>query len=190
MSKMLADEIQVIKAVSMEVDSDTVLIATLQYHTEVRDDTGKLDRSKSFYRWAARAMKKNDVKDEIKARMADDKRLERGKWLDETLPFYLCIGNDSRNAAIANWLNLKLKKIVTWDAGQKILQGWKKKTAKTAEGFYPNAAYRIDGYTAANGDIVDLNDKDAILKHINQNLFAPVRKDSRAEKTAAQPKEN
>lgn len=173
MSKMLADEIQVVKAVSMEVDPNTILIASLQYHTEENKDTGKLDRSKSMYRWTARAMTKDAIEAEVKSRMADDKRLERGTWPNEKLPYYLCIDNDSRNFAIANWFNLKLKKTVSWEIGQKILKGWKKQTAKTAEGFYPNATYRIDGYTADNGDVIRLDDKEAILKHINQNLFAP-----------------
>ena len=173
MSKMLADEIQVVKAVSIEVDPNTVLVASLQYHTESSPDTGKVDRSKSMYRWSGFVMTKDALKAEIQNRMSDENRLKRGKWLNEKLSYYFCIGNDSTNSTIANWLNLKMKKIVPWEMGQKFLKGWKNKTSSTAEGFYPNAAYRIDGYVCDDGAVVSLDDKEALLKHVNQTMTAP-----------------
>ena len=188
MSKMLADEIQVVKATTIEIDPETVLLATLQYHTESNADTGKLDRSKSYYRWMARVMTKNAANDEIRKRMSDTVRLERGKWPNDNSPYYFCVDNDSTNAAIARWFETKMKKskIVSWDMGQKILNGWKKATAKSDEGFYPNATYRIDGYKSENGDIVSLSDKATLLKHVNQNLLASFVSKSKenAEKTA------
>ena len=45
---MLKDEIQIIKAVLMEVDDDVIALVTEQYHTEADETTGKTDRSKSM----------------------------------------------------------------------------------------------------------------------------------------------
>lgn len=184
MANMLKDEIQVIKAVSMEVDPNTVLIVTLQYHTEAKaEDASKVDRSKSFYRWGALVMDKEHIASEIQTRMLDKNRLERGKWPNDKIPYYLCIDNDSKNSTIANWLNLKLKKTVSWEIGQKILNGWKKKTASRPEGYVPNAKYRIDGYVCEDGFVVSLDNKEELMKHVNQSLIAPFLKTSKTDKT-------
>ena len=35
----------------------------------------------------------------------------------------------------------------------------------------PELEYAILAYTADNGDIVNLNDREALLKHVGQNLY-------------------
>ena len=173
MAKMLKDEIQVIKAVMMELDNDNVVLVTQQYHTETNPETNKVDRAKSLYRWVARPMTKDSLKKMIAGYLDDANRLNRGKWPDDKLDFFLCIGNGSENWRIGNFFQNKLKKLRTWEYGQKVINGWEAKTANRDEGYNPSAKYVIEGYVADNGDKISLTDKDALLKHIGENLIAP-----------------
>lgn len=173
MAKMLKDEIQIIKAVLMEVDDDTVALVTEQYHTEVDETTGKTDRSKSMYRWVARAWKKDDYKDMVRRLMDDSRRLERGRWPDDKLDYFLCVGNGSENSRIASFFDQKLKKLRTWEYGQKVLQGWQTKTAKRDEGYNPGSKYVVDGYVGPNGKKYSITDKATFLNNIGVNLIAP-----------------
>lgn len=173
MAKMLKDEIQVIKAVLMEVDDDTVALVAENYHTEADGSTGKTDRSKSLYRWIARAWKKDDYKKMVAWYMDDSRRLDRGKWPDDKLDYFFCVGNGSENSRIAGFFNEKLKKLRTWEYGQKVLQGWQTKTAKRDEGYYPGSKYVVDGYAAPDGKKYSITDKATFLNNIGVNLVAP-----------------
>lgn len=171
MAKMLKDEMSVIKSVMVEIDPDTVVLVTDQYHTE-KNDLGKVDRSKSEYRWLARVMTKAEVKKMIDWCYADENRLNRWRWPNDKSKFYVAPA-DSQNSKVGNWLENKLKKIRTWDYGMKVFKGWETQTAKRQEGYNPAAAYVVDGYVADNGDIVSITDREALLKHVGQNLLAP-----------------
>ena len=173
MAKMLKDEIQVIKAVLMEVDDDTVALVAENYHTEADGSTGKTDRSKSLYRWIARAWKKDDYKKMVAWYMDDSRRLDRGKWPDEKLPYFLCVGNGSENWRIGNFFQTKLSKLRPWDYGQKVLQGWQTKTDKRDEGYNPGSKYVTEGYIAPDGTSHDITCKETFLKNIGVNLIAP-----------------
>lgn len=173
MAKMLKDEIQVIKAVLMEVDNDTVALVTEQYHTEEDPSTGKTDRSKSMYRWVARSWKKDDYNNMVRHLLDDSRRLERGHWPDDSLDYFLCVGNGSENSRIASFFGQKMKKLRTWEYGQKVLQGWQNKTAKRDEGYNPGSKYVVDGYAAPDGTVYSITDKDTFLKNIGVNLIAP-----------------
>lgn len=176
MAKMHKDEITVLKSLMIEIDTDNLMLVTMQYHVEPRED-GKVDRSKSKYRWLARVMPKTEVKDIIKFCWADENRLNRWKWPNDTWPYYIYAG-ESDNRTIGSWLATKLNKIQKWEDGVKQLYGWKKKTPSHPVAEYvKKAMYVHSGYTADNGDTVDLTDKDALLKHIGQNLFHPQVKD-------------
>lgn len=172
MAKMLRDEVQLLKGFLMEVDDDTVALVTEQYHTESNPSTGKVDRSKSFYHWVARSWKKADYDKLINWYMDDARRLQRGHWPDDKRSFYLAIGNGSENWRIGDFLRTKLKKVLSWENGQKIMNGWKSKTAKRDEGYYPTAKYVVDGYDNGTGTALSLADKETFLKNIGCNLIA------------------
>lgn len=168
---MLKDEIAILKSVMISIDDETAVLATLQYHTEENPATGKLDRSKSQYRWLARVFKLEDLKAKIKWCMQDENALAKFKWPDDKSAWWICAANDSNNKTIGKWLATKLKKIKKWDEGIDILNGWQSKTA-SREGRYNAAAkYEISGYTTDAGEVVSLDDKAALLKNIGKNLY-------------------
>lgn len=169
---MLKDEIAILKSVMISIDDDTAVLATLQYHTEENPTTGKLDRSKSKYRWLARVFKLEDLKAKIKWCMQDENALAKFKWPDDNSPWWICAANDSNNKTIGKWLATKLKKIKKWDDGQLLLNGWQPKTASRKEGRYNTAAkYEITGYITDAGETVSLDDKEALLKNVGKNLY-------------------
>lgn len=173
MAKMLKDEIQVVKAFLMEVDDDTVALVSEHYHTEIDESTGKTDRAKSMYRWVARAWKKDEYRKMIAWYLDDSRRLERGKWPDEPLNYYFCVGNGSENWRIGNFFQTKLNKVRPWEYGQKVLQGWQTKTDNRDEGYNPGSKYITEGYVAPDGKVYDVTDKETFLKNIGVNLVAP-----------------
>ena len=166
---MLKNEISMLKAVSMYVDDKHILIATEQYHTEKTDDN-KRNKDKSLYRWFAKVMSADAWKTYIDELFSDAQRLKTHRIPNDTCGYDLCIGKSTSNYDVASWLQTKINKTVSWEIGQKKLKGWKNKTANREEHYNPKAAYDNEAYVAENGDIVDLTDKDALLKHINQNL--------------------
>lgn len=172
MAKMKKDEATMLKSLMVELDDNNVLLVTHQYHTEPRESDGKPDREKSRYIWISRVMAKDDVKKLAAWCWADENRLGRWKWpsLDKAWPFYICTTGDDCKAA-GSWLLTKLNKIVSWKDGIKQIYGWKKETKGHPVGEYSKKAmYVHEGYTADNGDVVDLTDREALLKHIGQNL--------------------
>jgi hypothetical protein len=167
---MLKDESQLLKSVMIKVDDSTILLVTEQYHTE-KNDFGKVDRSKSKYRWLARVFNVDELKQYIFDLYDDSKRLERYRWPKDPDPWYICNDNDSTNGTIANWLSLKLKKAMTWENGIKKLDGWETKTVCRDAGYNLSAAYDTEDYIDENGQLVSLKDKDALLKRVNQTLY-------------------
>ena len=106
---MLNDEIAVIKAQSLKVDDDHIMIIAEHYHTE-KNALGKTDRSKSKYRWIARVFDVDSLKKLIDYFYSDEHRLEKGRWPNDPDPWYLCVGNDSTGAAIGKFFENKLHK--------------------------------------------------------------------------------
>lgn len=172
MAKMLKDEMAVVKATSMALTDDVVMIVTEQYHTET-GDTGKVDRSKSFYKWVACIKNKADLKKKIDWYLDDANRLERGTWIDNKFKYFFCVGNSSENFRIGEWFATKLKKMKTWENGQKAINGWETKTAQREEGYNPGAKYVTDGYVCDNGETISITDKEALLKHVGETIVAP-----------------
>lgn len=164
------NEMKLLKGFAIDIDGNHVLISTLQQHIE-DNELGKVDRAKSMYRWTARVISKPDLESLISDLYSDGKRLQNYSWPDDPTGNFLLIGNYIDCNAAAKWYENKLKHIVDWETGQKILNGWHKKTATKDEGYNPNAKYEIDGYTATNGDTVSLADKDALVAHANQTLL-------------------
>lgn len=167
---MLKDEATILKSIAIKLSDDVAVLVTKQYHTEENPATGKIDRSKSKYRWMARVFKIEDLSEKIKWMLKDENRLTKFKWPNDPWPYYVS-AIYPEHYKIAAWLMSKLKKLKDWDEGQKILAGWKNatKTHKVAD-YNKNAAYDVDGYVDEAGNIVSLTNKDELLKRVGQNL--------------------
>ena len=163
------DEIQVLKAQAIKIDDAHMLLVTLQQHAE-DNEFGKIDRSKSMYRWFARVLAIDAMKEHIKILNDPAHCMEKYVWPDDKSGYYFCAANSIQCKTIAHWYELKLSKMLDWEIGQKVLKGWHRKTKMSEEGYNPNAAYEIDGYVADNGDVVSLSDREALLAHVGQNL--------------------
>ena len=161
MSNMKADEMYILKAVSIKLADGIVFINTLQYHTE------KGDRSKSRYRWLGRVCRVDDVNAKIAELRTDAQRLEPWKWPNDPSWDGKIYYSDSDNLHQANWLRLKLMKTVDWDTGLKILNGWDKKSGD----YNLSKKYDTESYTTEAGELVDITDKDALAKLVGQNVW-------------------
>ena len=170
---MLKDEVTVLKSVMMNLDSELKMLVTYQYHVEADplDPAGKKkDRSKSKYRYLARIFKTDDLINKINELREDSNRLSRFKWPDDPWPWYVCAGY-SDNWKVADWLATKLKKVKSWEDGQKILSGWKSGTKTRLEGINEKAKYEIDGYQDDAGNLVSLTDLESLKKLVGKNLI-------------------
>lgn len=182
---MPKDVFMILKAVTFKLDAETACIATYQYHTE-KDDSGKTIRAKSGYRWLARVFKIADAQAEVERLNEDKNRLERWVWPDDpTWDKYICIGSDSNNAKFSSWLKCRLKKMVDWDLGQKLLNGW----SKCDQDYNLNAKYDTDGYTAPDGTTVSLADREALLKLVGKNLWKDLPRNLKAKAQSAKLEE-
>lgn len=175
---MLKDEITVVKSMMVNLDADIAMLVTYQYHVEIdpSDPEGKKkDRSKSKYRYFARVFKIEDLHKKIFELKDDKNRLNKFRWPDDKWPWYVCAGY-SDNWKVADWLTIKLKKMKSWEEGQKILAGWQSGTKTRIAGFNDNAKYEIDGYQDDAGNLVSLADRDALLKLVGKNLMKDISK--------------
>ena len=166
---MLKDEISVLKSVMISLDPDTAVLVTYQYHTET-NEFSKVDRSKSRYRYIARVFKVEDLVKKIKEMREDANRLVKARWPDDPWPWYIC-AKYPENGYVADWLAVKLKKIKSWEDGQKILSGFQTGTKKRIAGFNEKAKYEIEGYLDKDGNQVSLADKASLLARVGQNLI-------------------
>ena len=112
----------------------------------------------------------DDLVAKIKWMREEANRLLKFKWPDDPWPWYICAGYPE-NWKIADWLACKLKKIKSWDDGQKTLLGYKTGTKTRVAGFNEKAKYDLDGYLDNDGNQVSLNDKTALLKLVGKNLI-------------------
>ena len=173
----------------MKVDDSTVLLVTLQYHTEKSEDNHRI-KDRSFYRWFAKAMSVEDWQKRIDYLLDDANRLEKYKIPNDTSGMFLSCKNnaseypDVSNYAFGSWIERRFKKPLSWEDGQKQMQGFKKKTDKRPEGINANAVYETTGYVAENGDTVDLTSKESVLSHLNQNLVKPAGMAKKEKQTA------
>lgn len=169
--ELKSDEMGILKGTAVKLDDNTVLLVTMQYHTERDPATSKLDRSKSRYRWLARV----DTEANFRAMIADMKqdanRLNPWKWPNDPSWEGSIVYTDSGNLVGSRWYTMKLKKMVDWETGLKIFNGFKPNLeAKGQDPYNAKAKYDTEAYVATDGTTVNLTDKDALLAHVGQNL--------------------
>ena len=75
--------------------------------------------------------------------------------------------NDSSNDKASAWLNCRLKKLVDWEQGQRLLKGWK----NIDQDFSRAAEYDTEGYQTEDGQTISLTDREALKKQLNKNLW-------------------
>ena len=119
------DVMAILKATSVKLDNDTLMILSFMYHTEAtagENGRMKTDRSKSQYRYEGRIVKIADLQNEITEMEA--KPTEAWKW-PNLIDWRCSYDEDATNARGAKWLKARIKKAVDWPTGEKILNGWK-----------------------------------------------------------------
>lgn len=181
---MLKDVFTVLKAISFKVDDQKMCIVTLQYHTEL-DDDGKTSKTKSRYRWLARVVNIEEARQKVAWLCDDSRRLERWAWPNDPSWDGFIATDKSTNDKFSSWLNLRVKKCVDWDMGQKLLKGWK----KTEEEYNLNAAYDTEGYQTESGEIISLTDRESLKKQLNKNLWKELYRNVKAKEREAKIQE-
>lgn len=181
---MLNDEFVILKACSFKIDDETMCIATLQYHIE-KDKDGKTVRTKSRYRWLARVCKISDVQAKVAWLCDDSRRLDKWRWPNDPSWDGCVATNDSTNDRASAWLNCRLKKLVDWELGQKLLKGWK----KCEQDFNLNAAYDTEDYICEDGSKISLTDREALKKQLNKNMHKELYRNVKAKEREAKIEE-
>ena len=182
---MKKDEMEIMRAACLELDPETVFVVTYQYHTEKDPDDpeGKRNlRAASRYRTLGMIARKTDLEALALDANRMENRLRPWKWPnDPSWAGCVLYMKDSSMAGFANWLRLKLKKAIPWEDGIRLLAGYKKDTRKGSPTFgkycifNANAVYDLKGYETASGEKIDLDDREALLRHVGENVWKEIR---------------
>ena len=182
---MFVDEMEILRAASAKLDPETVFVMTYQYHTEKDPDdpNGKKKlRAKSRYRMLGRIEKLQDLEAKMAELRRDENRLSPWKWPDDpSWDGKILYAKDASSAGRSNWIRLKINKALSWDNMLLLMQGFKKDTKKGSKtlGQYvvmtPGAAYDTKGYTCSHGDVIAIDDREALLAHVGQNVWKDIR---------------
>lgn len=156
---MKDNEMVILKSCSMKLDAETAFIAAFLYHST------KGDRSKSEYVYKCRVEKIAKLQAEADAMKADGKKLGEWTWPGWTGKV-ISYSGDATAGKGGKWLSDRIKKLVEFDAGQKLLAGYKPSKDVTD----PAIAYDLAGLVDEAGNVVDASSKDALLKCIGQTL--------------------
>ena len=170
----------ILKAISFKLDDELMCIATLQYHIE-KDKDDKTLRAKSRYRWLARVCKIEDVKAKVAYLCDDARRLEPWIWPNDPSWDGVVMTNEPINDRASAWLNCRLKKLVDWEMGQKLLRGWK----KADQDYNLNAAYDTEDYTCEDGSKISLTDREALKAQLNKNMHKELYRNVKAKEREA-----
>lgn len=176
---------EIIRAISVKLDAETVFFLTYQYHTEKSESIlsgRKNDRSKSRYRMVGRVMKARDVEELARTLHQDENRLKPWKWPDDPSwdgsVLYML---DASNEGFSRWLRLKLRKAIGREEAAKLMKGYRKDTNRKSKTFgkyvvfTPNAVYDTKGYTCTDGTTVDVDDFDALLTKVGQTVCKEIK---------------
>ena len=175
------DEMTLLKSTSFKLNDDVVALLMYQYHTE-RNEFGKVDHSKSKYRYLLVIDTIANFKALAQRLLSDECRMERFQWPNDYEKWYLYYGH-GRTEEIGNWLNKQMKRANAWEKGQKVLEGWSF-TATNPEGsFSPTSMYHTDNYVNAKGETISITDLDTMLKHIGETFIRQKTEESSKKKT-------
>ena len=188
MANIKTDEMAILKAVSIKLDDETVFINTLQYHTEKGDRDGQLrcDRSKSRYRWLGRVCKIADVRAKIAEFKQDANKLLPWMWPNDPSWNGKILYTDSDQTHAGSWLRSKLNKMVDWDLGVKLLDGYDKKHDE----YSVAKKYDTENYMTEDGTPISIKDKTALLARVGQNVWKEMVKKAKTPATQVQPNKN
>lgn len=190
---MHRDEMEIIRAISVDLGENLVFCLAYQYHTEKDpgDPEGKRnDKSKSRYRMIGRVDTVQEIERKIQELHADANRVNPWKWPDDpTWDGRILYMKDSTNEGQSNWLRLKLRKTVTPAEAARIFAGFKKDVKAAAEAkkkgvklrpeeaysvFVKNAVYETEGYTCSDGTVLDITDFEALKAKKGQNVWKEI----------------
>lgn len=187
---MKENEMEIIRAVSVDLGDGLMFVLSYQYHTELNPTTGRNDRTKSRYRMIGRVDTKENFDKLYLETRKDENRLNPWKWPDDpSWTGSILYMNDATNAGFSNWLRLKTMKAVGWDEYSHIVRGFKKDPKKALENkkrknklpvdeiysaYNASAVYETEGYTCSDGSIVSILDRDALKTKAGQNLVLEI----------------
>lgn len=157
-------EIAISKSCSVKLDADTIAIIAHVYHTA---DRKSIPDDQSWYKYIGRVAKIKDLEAEIKEKKSMDHRLEAWTWDSPAWPSDWFFGYDDGNTKgkEARWLNMKLKKAMSWDSYIKLVRDGIKLVACTGkEKRYPGGAYETKAYRDPDGNLYDIISRDDLLK--------------------------
>ena len=190
---MHKDEMEIIRAISVDLGENLVFCLSYQYHTEKdpNDPEGQRnDKSKSRYRMLGRVDTVENIEKAIQELHRDQNRVNPWKWPDDpSWEGRILYMKDSTNEGYSNWLRLKLRKKITPAEAARVFAGYKKDTKTAAEAkrkgakprpeelysvFVKNAVYETEGYTCTDGTVLDITDFEALKTKKGQNVWKEI----------------
>lgn len=181
---MMQDEMEILWAASTKLDEDTLFVLTYQYHTEKDPDDPrgrKTIKDRSRYRMLGRIERLPDLEAKMADLRRDENRLSPWKWPgDPGWGGRILYSNDSTNSGRSNWIRLKINKALPWDDFLHLCRGFKKDTDKSSPTYRrfvvpsPSAARDMKGYSCSDGSVVDVDDREALLKLVGQNVVKDI----------------
>lgn len=190
---MHKDEMEIIRAISVDLGENLVFCLSYQYHTEKdpNDPEGQRnDKSKSRYRMLGRVDTVENIEKMIQELHQDQNRVNPWKWPDDpTWDGRILYMKDSTNEGYSNWLRLKLRKKITPGEAARVFAGYKKDAKTAAEAkrkgakprpeelysvFVKNAVYETEGYTCSDGTVLDITDFETLKAKKGQNVWKEI----------------
>ena len=181
---MKQEDMEILRAASARLNPSTLFVITYQYHTE-KDPTDPKGRrtvkAASRYRMLGRIEKIADLEAKMAELRRDENRLSPWKWPDDpSWAGNMLYSKDATSGGRSNWIRLKINKAVSWENLLLLMQGFKKDTDKDSRTFgqyvvrTPGAAYDTKGYSCSDGGVVDIDDREALLAHVGQNVWKEI----------------
>ena len=164
-------EIAISKAVSVKLTDDMIAIVAHVYHTADRKTN---PNDTSWYKYVGRVAKISDLEAEIATLKDPANRLNAWHWECPAWPADWFFGYDDSNtqAKASRWLQMKIKKALTWDAYVKLVKDGIKHVASLGkEKAYPGGMYDVEGYQDFKGVTFDITDKEALISHCGQTFW-------------------
>lgn len=163
------NEIAILKAASVKLDNDTLMILAYMYHTV--DKESKRNGAKSFYRYEGRVVKISDLKAEVKDLIQDSKCLADWKWPSKAKDWdpnwFIGYNRENNNKRAAKWYMSKISKAMSWPDFMTLATTGAKKTAKgikTSVG----ATYELDDYIDEDGNTFTIDTPENMCKLVGK----------------------